>query len=168
MRFTIGAAAAILATGAAAQTTRENRPDQNSATQIVTQPARDVGIQRTEIPPALERAAADPYTLDGVRTCTRVADAIIALSSVLGTDFDMPAEPQGSEAGRIAASGGRTIVNSVIPFRSLVRELSGAADQQRRLEAAVDAGIARRGFLRGLHRARGCRTSLAVPDAAGR
>ncbi|MDQ8758336.1 hypothetical protein RCO27_19070 [Sphingosinicella sp. LHD-64] len=168
--FKIAAAVLALPLAAAglAQTTHENRPNQNSAGQIATQPARDVGIQRTEVPPVLERAAADPYGLDGARTCAQISAAIIELSGVLGTDFDMPAEAQGSEAGRIAAAGGRMVVNSVVPFRSLIRELSGAADQQRRLEAAVDAGIARRGFLRGLHRSRGCRTGLAAPATAAR
>lgn len=171
-RLAIAIAIAILtvpvAGSALAQTTHENRPDQNSAQQIVTQPARDVGVQRTEIPPVLERATADPYSLDGVGTCTRLSAAIVELSDVLGADFDTSATPQGSEVERVAAAGGRAVVNSVIPFRSLVRELSGAAGQQRRLEAAVDAGIARRGFLRGVHRTRGCRTSLSAPDTAGR
>jgi hypothetical protein len=167
-RLVVAVLAVPLAGPAFAQGTHENRPNQNSAQQIVTQPARDVGVQRTEIPPVLVRATADPYSLDGLRTCAQLSTAIVELSSVLGADFDTPATPQGSEAERVAAAGGRAVVNSVIPFRSLVRELSGAADQQRRLEAAVDAGIARRGFLRGVHRARGCRTALVTPDAAGR
>lgn len=157
-----------LAGPAFAQGTHENRPNQNNAQQIVTQPARDVGVQRTEVPPVLERASVDPYSLDGVRTCTQLSAAIVELSGVLGADFDAPATPQGSAAERVAAAGGRAVVNSVIPFRGIVRELSGAADQQRRLEAAVDAGLARRGFLRGVHRTRGCRTALAAPDAADR
>jgi hypothetical protein len=49
------------------------------------------------------------------------------------------------------------VVNSIIPFRGVVRELSGSAEADRRLQAATDAGIARRGFLRGVQRIRGCR-----------
>lgn len=131
------------------------------ARDIATQPVRDVGLQRGEIPPVLERAAAHPYDLAGVGTCARLAAAVIALNDVLGPDFDAPPEPEGNEGGRIAAAGGRALVNSVIPFRGLVRELSGAASADRQLQAAVNAGIARRGFLRGVHRSRGCRTSLA-------
>ncbi len=50
-------------------------------------------------------------------------------------------------------------MNSLIPFRGLVREVSGAGPAERRLNAAIDAGIARRGFLRGLQRAEGWRRS---------
>ena len=38
-----------------------------------------------------------------------------------------------------------------------VREVSGAAPQERRLRAAIQAGFARRGFLRGVATARKCR-----------
>lgn len=152
----------ILPAAALAQTpTRESGTTAERARDIATQPVRDVGLQRGEIPPVLERAIADPYSLAGVGTCTRIAAAVIELNAVLGADFDAPPEPEGNEGSQIAAAGGRALVNSVIPFRGLVRELSGAASADRQLQAAVNAGIARRGFLRGVHRSRGCRTSLA-------
>jgi hypothetical protein len=50
------------------------------------------------------------------------------------------------------------VVNTLIPFRGLIREISGAAPAQRRLNAAIDAGFARRGYLRGVLRTRGCKT----------
>jgi hypothetical protein len=52
------------------------------------------------------------------------------------------------------------VVNALIPFRGIVREITGAAPAQRRLNAAIDAGYARRGFLRGLHYARHCRSNF--------
>ena len=52
------------------------------------------------------------------------------------------------------------MVNSLIPFRGVVREVSGAAAADRRLTAATQAGFARRGFLRGVHQTRGCRDAL--------
>ena len=54
--------------------------------------------------------------------------------------------------------GGRALVNSVIPFRGVVREVTGAAPAERQYNAAVDAGLARRGFLRGVHQTRKCKT----------
>ena len=59
-------------------------------------------------------------------------------------------------ADDLAEAGGKTIVNTIIPFRGLVREISGAAPAERRLAAAIDAGFARRGFLRGTALARRC------------
>lgn len=124
---------------------------------VVTQPARDVGLRRVTIPPVLERAAADPYGLTGAGSCAQISAALDALDGVLGPDFDSPPADRGSRAGRLAETGGRALVDSVIPFRGVVRELSGSAEADRRLQAATDAGIARRGFLRGVQRARGCR-----------
>jgi len=60
--------------------------------------------------------------------------------------------------GKLAEAGGKTVINTIIPFRSIVRELTGAAPADRRMNAAVDAGLARRGFLRGVHAKQKCRT----------
>lgn len=125
---------------------------------VATQPVRDVGLRRTAVPPVLAEAAADPYGLTGLRTCAQISAALAALNGALGPDFDARPAARGSRAGRLAETGGRAVVDSVIPFRGVVRELSGSAESDRRLQAATDAGIARRGFLRGVHRARGCRT----------
>lgn len=126
---------------------------------IVTQPARDVGAQKQEIPEILVEASDDPYDLDGARSCTEIAASVKALNGVLGQDFSSGAQAKKeNRAGRLAAAGGKTVVNAFIPFRGLVREISGAAPAERRMEAAVNAGIARRGFLRGLHSARKCKT----------
>lgn len=140
---------------------RTDRSTVERAQDIATQPARDVGIQRIEIPPVLERAAANPYDADGLRTCARLSAAVADLNAVLGPDYDAPpVPPQGTAAGQAAEAGGRALVNSFIPFRGLVREVSGAAAADRRLQSAIEAGLARRGFLRGLHRQRGCRTGF--------
>ena len=48
----------------------------------------------------------------------------------------------------------------IVPVRGLVREVSGAASAQRELEAAIAAGFARRGFLRGVYQTRGCKPAL--------
>ena len=124
---------------------------------IATEPARDVGLRRVTIPPVLEAARAGPYSLAGTRNCPGIARELRGLDGALGRDFDAPSEPRGSRAGRIAEAGGRAVVNTIIPFRGVVRELSGSAEADRRMQAAVDAGLARRGFLRGLAQARGCR-----------
>ena len=148
-----------LATASAAQDSRR-APDstRGRVERIATEPARDVGVGRERIPPALEAARASPYGLGGTRACAGIAGMLRDLDSALGPDFDSGPARQGSRAGRIAEAGGRAVVNTIIPFRGVVRELSGSADADRRMQAAVDAGRARRGFLRGLAQARGCRS----------
>ena len=52
------------------------------------------------------------------------------------------------------AAGG--LVSSLIPFRSLVREISGAGRADRDYREALYAGVVRRGYLKGLGEARNC------------
>jgi hypothetical protein len=94
----------------------------------------------------------------GLSSCALINRNIAALSGVLGKDFDTP-EDRRPNRGRQAASVGKSVVESFIPFRGVIREASGAAAAQREWDAAVDAGIARRGFLRGVARSRGCRAT---------
>ena len=156
-------ALALLATGVMAQ--NEARPEPSKLHQslqtggrIAAQPVHDVDASRTKIPPVLEAASADPYSLAGARTCAQIARSVAALTEALGPDFASGSAKKENKAGKLAEAGGKTIVNAIIPFRGLVREISGAAPAQRRLNDAVDAGLARRGFLRGLQSARRCKS----------
>lgn len=152
-RLALLGATLILPAMAMAQDQPKKPSDIDEAGKIVSQPARDVGIAKTKIPPVLEQAAEGPYTLSGLGTCSAMAAKLGALDQALGPDFDDG--PQKGES--IAKAGGKAVVNSLIPFRVVVREISGAAAADRRLAAATDAGIAQRGFLRGVYRTRGCR-----------
>jgi len=130
------------------------------AGEIISQPARDIGASKTEIPPVLVAAVKDPYTLSGLKTCRQLAAAVSDLNAVLGPDFAAGAELKENRTAKLAEAGGKTVVNSILPFRGLVREISGAAPAERSLDAAIDAGYARRGFLRGVHRKQGCKTAF--------
>lgn len=139
----------------AAQEKRNGRFDR--AGEIATQPARDVGMRKVTIPPVLQSAINSPYGTEGTRNCAQIATSLKNLNTVLGPDFVAGAATNENRASKIAEAGGKTVVNSLIPFRGLVREMTGAAPAQRRLNAAIDAGYARRGFLRGLQISRKCR-----------
>jgi hypothetical protein len=125
---------------------------------IVTTPLQDTNLKKKRIPEVLELARGGPYEMAGLSSCALINRNIAALSGVLGKDFDTP-EDRRPNRGRQAASVGKSVVESFIPFRGVIREASGAAAAQREWDAAVDAGIARRGFLRGVARSRGCRAS---------
>lgn len=123
---------------------------------IVSQPVKDIGVKRTEIPPVLAAAEVSPYALNDAANCSAMAQALADLDEVLGPDYMVERLPVENRNARIAEAGGRAVVNSIIPFRGIVREVTGAAAADRALASAVDAGIARRGFLRGLQTAQGC------------
>ena len=123
---------------------------------IATQPLQDLNVKNKRIPEVLELARGNPYGAEGLRNCGTINRDIAALSTVLGTDIDSP-EDRRPNRGRQASNVGKAVVQSLIPFRGVIREATGAAGAQREWDAAIDAGIARRGFLRGIGKSRGCR-----------
>lgn len=129
------------------------------AGQIVTQPARDVGIDKKKIPPVLAAAVESPYGAPAGKGCAGIRREMSDLNAVLGPDFGTGTEANTSKIGKAAEIGGTALVDSLIPFRGLVREVSGAAPADRRFAAAVSAGMARRGYLHGL--AQRCGTAKA-------
>lgn len=125
-----------------------------SAIDVAKTPITDLNVGRdNEIPPLLTAAVVDPYALKGLRTCRQLIGEVQALNDVLGPDIDLPqAERDRISSGRMAKS----VVASFIPFRGLIREISGANDQDRRVQTAIQAGLTRRGFLKGVGAARRC------------
>ena len=117
------------------------------AEDVAMTPVTDLNLKKDEIPPALIAAAIDPYASADLKRCADIAAALAPLDAVLGPDMDV-AQPDSERvsAGAVAKS----VVASFIPFRGVLRELTGAADHQREFEAAIYAGAVRRGFLKGL------------------
>jgi hypothetical protein len=132
----------------------------DTAQDIVTQPARDVGVSKVKIPTVLAKASDAPYSLEGLKTCRQILGAVQELNLALGPDFHAGDKYQENRMAKLAEAGGTTVVNSFIPFRGLVREATGAAPADRRLRAATSAGYARRGFLRGVYLNRKCKPTL--------
>ncbi len=148
----------LMSSAAMAQEQAAQKDDTlQKAGDIAVQPAKDVGIAKTTIPDVLQRAVEAPYALPKSRGCKAINADVAELTEALGPDFGTGTEENENRTGKILEAGGKTIVNTLIPFRGLVREVSGAAPAQRRLEAAISTGMARRGFLRGYGTAKGCR-----------
>jgi len=124
------------------------------AMDVARTPMTDLNIRRDEIPKLLLDAQASPYRVAGLTRCSQIAAEVGEFDAVLGQDVDLPATagPRVSP-GRVAQS----VVGSFIPFRGIVRELSGANAQDRALQYAIQSGLARRAFLKGYGEARGCR-----------
>lgn len=135
-----------------------------SAVDVAATPMTDLNLRKADIPPLLIAAQEKPYDLAGLDRCSRIAAAVGELDAILGEDIDMPrmASQKMPSAGRLA----QWAVGSFIPFRGAIREISGANQQERAVQAAISAGQARRAFLKGAGQARGCRypASAAPPD----
>jgi hypothetical protein len=145
------AALAALALPAAAQAQVVPEPD---AEEVAKTPLRDLNIDGRDIPAVLQTALADPYATGGLGKCAAIVTAIADLDTILGADYDIAEDDDGDRIseGRI----GQSVVGSVIPFRGILREMTGAAENDRKLRAAYTAGMVRRAFLKGWGLGRGC------------
>lgn len=143
--------AAFPALAAQDRAVTDRNPDMVDAAKT---PITDLNVGRDkEIPPLLIEAGAQPYSLQGLGKCRQLAAAINDLDALLGPDIDLPQEERDRiSSGRVA----QWVVSSFIPFRGLIREISGANAQDRKVNAAIQAGLTRRGFLKGVGAAKGC------------
>jgi hypothetical protein len=128
-------------------------------TQAVTTPLSDLNLMKTEIPPLLQAAAAGPYAPPADSSCAALNSAVLALDELLAPDLDAPPEAKQSlteRGGDAALNALQRTAEGAVPFRGWLRKLSGAERQSRRVEAAIEAGQARRSFLKGMRAGRGC------------
>lgn len=124
-----------------------------SAVDVIATPASDLNLKKDEIPPILLAALADPYELAGLRRCKDLATEVARLDAVLGDDIDIAQAPgRRTSPGKVA----QQVIGGFIPFRGLIREISGANNQDRRLQLAIYGGSSRRSFLKGVGLQRGC------------
>ena len=111
-----------------------------------------LGLTGSSIPDVLVRAKADPYALPSPAGCATIAAELTALDEVLGPDADQP-QVKKTDNGSAAVGG---VVRSFIPYRGVVRFLTGADKKDKALVDAAMAGSTRRGYLRGLAITQNC------------
>ncbi len=135
----------------------------------VIAPLRDFNVVRIEIPPVLQAARENPYALPERLDCGALQFHIAQLDLVLGPDLDVPSDPTnrslfargGEAASNAALDAVRDATTGWIPFRNVVRRLTGASQAESDLKAAVLAGTVRRAYLKGLGETHGCATPAA-------
>ena len=165
-RLLIFVGAAVVLAGCASNGTTA-RIGRNLA-DAAAQPLEDLNLRRDPIPAVLTRALVNPYSQEGMETCMAIALQVRHLNEALGPDQDEPPPPraglsqQAVEAlADAAVDAVRSETTDFIPLRGWVRELSGAERHSRRIQAAIQAGRARRAFLKGV----GMRQNCAPPAA---
>lgn len=141
-----------------------SKPEVSDATGSVvgdaaTAPARDLNLMRDEIPPVLQRAMKDAYAKPPLDGCVALAAELAELNAVLGEDFDSRDALQ--KDGNFASDLVVGAVRSLIPYRSVLRRISGAHERERRALAAIAAGGVRRAYLKGVGEQRGCAAPAA-------
>jgi len=155
-----GASAAVLAALAtlAAGSAQAREPegpvtdDGVNARGVAVTPLGDLHLDSEDIPEILLAAQQDPYAR--LNHCGTIMMEVSKLNLVLGEDYDTADwRERKLNAGRVAQS----VVGSFIPFRGVIREVSGANDHDRKMRDAISAGYMRRAYLKGLGEASGCK-----------
>ncbi|CAM3175663.1 hypothetical protein ASTA108788_05175 [Asticcacaulis taihuensis] len=148
------------------QAVRSSTDDQsNSWGDAVMAPLEDLNLRRKDIPEILTQAVTKPYDLTGLDNCEAIASEVTKLDSLLGADFDEPPPPEdtkslrergGEAAGDVARGSVRNATRSIIPFRGLVRQMTGAQRHQKEMDTAIQAGKVRRAYLKGVGMNKNC------------
>ncbi len=143
------------------------------AVDAATGPLEDLNIKKREIPELLKTAAQDPYARPAKLRCAAVRDEIAQLDELLGpdmeakavevasaddgflgiTDVKIPTQDQVEDGvGNLARKTVMGAISSqvnIIPFRSIVRTITGANRHTKRVTEAYEAGKLRRAYLKG-------------------
>ena len=163
MKAVFGAAglgAAIMMMAAAPAASAQGTPTRSvggSAKDAVTQPLQDLNLAGRKVPTELLLLQQDPYATEGLDTCPAIDEQIASLEDILGPDVDAPQKSAGMLQAALKTGG--NFLGGFIPFRGVVRQLSGASARKKRMEDAIYVGVARRSFLKGFAASRGCPTA---------
>ncbi|MFB0611246.1 hypothetical protein [Aurantiacibacter poecillastricola] len=120
---------------------------------VAMTPLSDLNLARDPIPPILLWAEENPYANEGLETCRNIRKGIADLDAVLGDDIDTEAPDE----RRLTVTGvAQSAIGMFIPFRGIIREISGANEHEYEFRQAIAAGLMRRAYLKGLGEARDC------------
>ena len=144
-----------LAACATARTETPAATDAGPLQAAVTQPLDDLNLAPDDPAAALVRAAGAPDRPPA--GCADAARELAGLEQALGSG--RMAAPAAPDAADVAAGVVRSVVR--LPFRGVVRELTGAERRAKQRQARLYAGMFRRGYLDGWRTARGCDVAVA-------
>lgn len=156
--------------------TRTVKGTASDAWDVAQTPFEDVGLKQEAIPPLLEQVVKNPYLMPFPLSCQQINNEINALNKVLGPEectFENPTGSReksytqhGADFAQDQALGIVRSRTSILPFRSIVRRVSGAEQHSRALQKAYEAGKLRRAYLRGLAFSYGCPCWVKRPASA--
>jgi len=128
-------------------------------TGAIESPLRDVNLMKTEIPAVLQDARRAPYAPVAGASCQSLGAEIALLDRALGRDFDAVADAKPSNKDKAvdkAIDAGGSAASRFIPYRGIVRFVSGAEKHDKLVAESLLAGSIRRGYLKGVGETMGC------------
>ena len=131
----------------------------NKAGEIIRQPLKDLNVVQDEIPAVLLKAKENPYAAPDDTSCAFLKAEIEKLDVALGQDLDMPNSDDDSLYQKISNETfnlARGAVSGLIPYRGVLRRVTGAEKHARAINEALLAGAVRRSYLKGFGENLGC------------
>ncbi|MGB3456767.1 MAG: hypothetical protein WBG08_07565 [Litorimonas sp.] len=121
--------------------------DVQDADAVVMTPINDIGLDDIEIPAYLSEMT-DPYA-DAPGNCAASVAEVRKLDELLGSDLDVD-EDEDERRTQLGLNATSSAIGSVlIPFRGVVRAISGAAANEREARQAYQRGLVRRAYIKG-------------------
>jgi hypothetical protein len=125
-------------------------------------PLEDVNIKRAKIPEKFKQIK-NPYLVSVETSCEKIGEEVLELDALLGRDWDIP-PPDKKGLNERAADGASTAfldtvassASGLIPYRGIVRTVTGANSHATKVRKAYERGSHRRTFLKGIGLAKGC------------
>jgi len=140
---------------------------------ILNQPLDDLNISGDDIPPLLIATAKAPYAPPTRADCAGLAAEVDALTILLGPDLapvtsaDNKAIVNEDSANDAAWDAARSAAVGWIPFRGVVRFVTGADRREARVKHAILTGFVRRAYLKGLAQSGHCPSQAPARSASG-
>lgn len=125
-------------------------------------PLEDVNLKRAKIPEKFKQIK-NPYLVAVETPCETIAEEVLELDALLGRDWDIPPPDKKGLSDRAADGASTAFLDTVasgasglIPYRGIVRTLTGANSHATKVRKAYERGSHRRTFLKGIGLAKGC------------
>lgn len=159
----------------------------HDAVEAATGPLQDLNIKKRDIPKPLIVALSNPYAHPEPNKCEVVRSELATLDELLGPDLKpMSIELASADPGFLGIGGGEANADgtnftdgvgdmaheavmgairsqtNIIPFRSIVRKITGADRYQKKVERAYEAGKLRRAYLKGYSEERFGKRCLSI------
>ena len=143
-------------------TDRAIQRSQDGFSDAALSPLEDVNLKRAKIPEEFKEIR-NPYAVDPDISCDKIAKEVTTLDGLLGRDWDIPPPDEKGLSDRAADGASTAFLDAVssgasgfIPYRGLVRTVTGANSHATKVRKAYERGSHRRTFLKGIGLMKDC------------
>jgi hypothetical protein len=143
-------------------TDRAIQKSQDGFSDAALTPLEDVNLKREKIPEEFKKIK-NPYAVSPDVDCDKIAKEVSVLDGLLGRDWDIPPPDKEGLSERAADGASTAFLDTVasgasgfIPYRGIVRTVTGANSHATKVRKAYERGSHRRTFLKGMGLIKGC------------